>query len=267
MTGDKLTVEQPEIVNGLQTSQEIFSHFQTRQAGSADSRNVMIRVIVPPDALTRNRITKATNSQTAVNPVMLHATDPIHFDIEERLRLHNLFYDRRKGEYRNLRKPVAQIVSIAALAQAVIAVVLRRPDDARARPGSMLKVENTYKQIFDENHNRDLFVTAILLDRQVISYLTAGSLSSDVRRDIRYYVDTWVCSELTGKDVPTAAEIVAVLQQTVQRIPNSVLDTARDAVLKLYQSLGGNDVVAKSPEFRSRLQKALAAKFSATTRP
>ena len=110
-------------------------------------------------------ITKATNFQTPVAPVSLHATDPIHFDIEERLKLYSLYYDRRKGEYRNLRKPIASIISITSLARAVIATVLRRPNDARARPQSLLNKNDTYKQIFNESYNPDLFVSYILLDR------------------------------------------------------------------------------------------------------
>jgi AIPR protein len=99
-----------------------------------------------------------------------HATDPIHFDIEDRLKLRGLFYDRRKGECRQQRKPVDQLVSITALAQAVIAILLQRPDDARARPGPLRKREETYRQIFEENHNRDIFVSSILIDRQVLSF-------------------------------------------------------------------------------------------------
>jgi hypothetical protein len=182
VTGNKLTIERPEIVNGLQTSQEIYSHFKDRSHQN-DMRSVMIRVIVPPDAQTTNQITKATNFQTAVTDVMLHATDPIHFDIEDRLKLQGLFYDRRKGEYRQQRKPVDQIVSITALAQAVIAILLQRPDDARARPGSLLKRAETYRQIFEENHNRDVFVAAILIDRQVLGFLEKQTdLTKDVRR-------------------------------------------------------------------------------------
>jgi len=128
-SGNKLTVEMPEIVNGLQTSQEIFQHF-TDNPTASDSRHVLVRVILPPDEMTRNRVTKATNNQTPVSPLSLRATDQIHFDIEEILKLHDLYYDRRKGQYRNQRKPISKIVTIKALAQAVMAALLQRPNDA-----------------------------------------------------------------------------------------------------------------------------------------
>lgn len=120
VAGSKLVVERPEVVNGLQTSHEIFQFFKD-QPEKVDGRNVLIRVIVPPDEQTRTKIIRATNSQTPISEVSLHATDPIHFDIEEKLKLYQLFYERRKGEYRELRKPVDQIVSIQTLARAVMA--------------------------------------------------------------------------------------------------------------------------------------------------
>jgi AIPR protein len=261
VTGNKLTIERPEIVNGLQTSQEIHAHFKDR-SHQGDTRSVMIRVIVPPDAQTRNRITKATNFQTAVTDVMLHATDPIHFDIEDRLKLQGLFYDRRKGEYRQQRKPVDQIVSITALAQAVIAILLQRPDDARARPGSLLKREETYRQIFEENHNRDVFVSSILIDRQVLSFLEKHTdLTKDVRRDIRYYVVTWVSCVLANRAIPSAADIAGLLPKAVSRIPPELLTAACKDVLQLYQDAGGTDAVSKSPEFTKKVLSVLSAEF------
>ena len=261
MTGNKLTIERPEIVNGLQTSQEIHAHFKDRSHLN-DMRSVMIRVIVPPDAQTRNRITKATNFQTAVTDVMLHATDPIHFDIEDRLKLQGLFYDRRKGEYRQQRKPVDQIVSITALAQAVIAILLQRPDDARTRPGSLLKRADTYRQIFEENHNRDVFVSSILIDRQVLNFLEKQTgFTKDVRRDIRYYVATWASCVLANKGVPSAADIAGILPNAVARMPAETLGAACDEVLKLYQDAGGTDAVSKSPEFTKKVLSALLTKF------
>ena len=47
-------------------------------------------------------IIKATNNQTAVQKISLRAMEPVHFDIESKLRVNGLFYDRRKGKYRQL---------------------------------------------------------------------------------------------------------------------------------------------------------------------
>jgi hypothetical protein len=79
VVGNRVVIEKPEVVNGLQTSYEIFEFFKS-QPDKADTRNVLVRVIVPPDEQIRSKIIRATNSQTPINEVSLRATDPIHFE-------------------------------------------------------------------------------------------------------------------------------------------------------------------------------------------
>ncbi|HYX31240.1 MAG TPA: AIPR family protein [Pyrinomonadaceae bacterium] len=263
LAGNKLTVNRPEIVNGLQTSQEIFTFFKDNPEKS-DDRHVLIRVIVPPEEQTRNRITKATNFQTLVSPVSLHATDRIHFDIEERLKLYELFYDRRKGHYRNLRKPIAQIISIRDLARAVIAILLQQPDNARARPQSVLNREESYNRIFDESYNRDVFVTCVLIDRQVNDYLKQREdLTRDERRDIRFYVDMCIAYALSNDPSPTAPELAALAQTVVSSISTDWLNNTTQMVLREYRKLGGTDTVAKGPHLREVLLRMLNDHYQA----
>src|SRR6266508_3182250 len=260
IAGNKLTLRAPEVVNGLQTSQEIFSHFNDNGEKN-DSRNILVRVIVPPDEQTRNKITKATNFQTPVDALSLHATDQIHFDIEERLKLYDLFYDRRKGEYKNLRKPISKIVPIRSLAQSIIAIVLQRPNDAHGGPQKLLKQDETYKQIFDDGNDRDLYVVCALLDRQVLNYLETQGLTREEKRDIRYYCDLWICCDLAGTSKPTVAQIAALKAVCVSPIAEQRLNDAKDAVLKKYKELGGTDKVAKGPNLRKKIVERLSDKF------
>src|SRR5262245_17804640 len=78
----------------------------------------------------------------------LRMTDQIHRDIEEIFKAADLYYDRRKGFYKDQGRPIKKIVSVNAVAQAVISIMLQRPDDARARPGDYFKDENRYRSIF-----------------------------------------------------------------------------------------------------------------------
>ena len=259
ISGDSLSIGNPEIVNGLQTSQEIFSFF-SHNPDRTDERTVLIKTIVPPDEQTRNRITKATNYQTPVDELSLHATDQIHSDIEDILKLHKLYYDRRKGQYRNQRKPIVQIVSMATLGKAVIACLLQQPDSARARPMTLLRKPEAYKTIYDSNFNRDLYASCILLDRQVEAFLDAKSdILHEVRRDIKYYVETWLMSELTNKLQPTANDIAAVLSQCQSAIDPSLMEESISNVLTIYNQLGGTDKVAKGPEFRTKMLVAISS--------
>ncbi len=260
ITGSKLTVDTPEIVNGLQTSHEIFTAF-----GSSpwiDARNVLVRIILPKEEQSRNLIIKATNSQTPVETLSLRATDRIHLDIEDRLKAYGLFYDRRKGEHRRLRKTISKIVSVRELAQACIAVLLQEPDNARARPQTVLKDDDKYGLLFDEANNRDVYAACILLDRQVATFLLLGThYSREIRRDIRYYVDMVVSCALTGKAKPTAAELASVVSLCVNPISDGSLNDASEIVYETFEELGGTDTIAKSVTLRNALLDLLRSKY------
>ena len=137
LNGDTVTIENPQIVNGLQTSTQLARHFLSHPGD--DKRNLMIKIIASENEETRDKLIKATNSQNAVQPATLRATDKIQRDIEQTLKSHSLFYDRRKNFYKNEGKPADKIISIPLMAQIVMSLILSRPDTERARPSSLIR--------------------------------------------------------------------------------------------------------------------------------
>ena len=129
-----LKIEDPQIVNGLQTSRQIYNYYRQTNASNSDEHRILVRVIRETDEAVRDDIIRATNSQNKMPPEALRATDRIHGQIEALFRQYDLYYDRRKGYYKDEGKPIAKIVSVMELLQAMLAIALRRPDDARARP-------------------------------------------------------------------------------------------------------------------------------------
>ncbi|WP_419836099.1 AIPR family protein [Endozoicomonas atrinae] len=110
--GKELVIHNPEIVNGLQTSSEIHKFYSdNRDKLEPETRDVLLRVIVPEDEETRDRIIRATNSQTPIPKSSLRATDQVHRHIEEYLKPRGLFYDRRKNYYKNEGKKPKDIIS------------------------------------------------------------------------------------------------------------------------------------------------------------
>ncbi len=83
--GNLITVTNALIVNGLQTSYEIFYHFG-RITSRDDTRSVLVRVIKTTNANSVDNIIKATNSQTRIPSIWLHATEEIHRKIEVLLK-------------------------------------------------------------------------------------------------------------------------------------------------------------------------------------
>ncbi|WP_180064325.1 AIPR family protein [Acinetobacter sp. YH16042] len=116
-TNKQLVIQNPEIVNGLQTSSEIYRYFKENAVKIQDieNRNVLVRVIVPSSEEVRDKIIKATNSQTQIPKSSLRATDPIHRQIETFLKTKGYYYDRRKNFYKNEGKKPKQIIKLTKI--------------------------------------------------------------------------------------------------------------------------------------------------------
>ena len=59
----KLEIADPQIVNGLQTSRQIFAYYSSGQAPSDDKRRIVVRVIQNADEDVRDKVIRATNNQ------------------------------------------------------------------------------------------------------------------------------------------------------------------------------------------------------------
>ena len=244
--GKILTIEDPQIVNGLQTATEIHKYFRTGPP-DGETRNVLVRIMVPPEEASRDRIIKATNSQTAVQAASLRATDKVQQDIEDYLKSKGLFYDRRKNYYKNEGKPRDRIIGIPYLAQAVMAIVLRRPDDARARPSSLLTSDQDYNQVFSPKHPMDLYYICAVAMRKIEAFMkgTTKDISTKERTNLKFYVamHAVASTEPRGFASPSAIAAFDVDLLDDQRIQESL-----DIVKEVYVRLGGDDRVAKGPE-------------------
>lgn len=257
LNGDTVTVENPQIVNGLQTSTQIAHHFNERPD---DHRSVMVKIISSEDEETRDKIIKATNSQNYVQPATLRATDKIQRDIEEALKPVGLFYDRRKNFYKNEGKPADRIVSISLMAQSVMTLILGQPDTARARPSTLIKDNADYSSVFSEAMPVKLYSNAALLIGHVDRVLRARTdLKARDRTNLRFYVLLWVGSTAAKRATLKAAQVA---QLDVKSITDGEVEAAIDEVWKLYEKLGGTDQVAKGSELRILIAAALESKYA-----
>jgi hypothetical protein len=246
LNGDSVTIENPQIVNGLQTSTQIARYFQSEKGD--DHRNVMVKIVSSDNEETRDKIIKATNSQNAVQPATLRATDKVQRDIEETLKSTGLYYDRRKNFYKNEGKPADKIISIPLMAQAVMSVVLARPDTARARPSSLIKDNSVYSQVFSETHPIGMYSNAAALIRHVDRVLKSRSeMSARDRSNLRFYILFWLSCVLVEKTSLTTSDLAGI---DVKAVDDSDIEAAADEVWQIYDGLGGTDQIAKGPELR-----------------
>jgi hypothetical protein len=248
-------VTDPLIVNGLQTSYELFNHFSL--GGSQDDkRTLMVRVIENTDSETSDRIINATNSQTKIEAINLHATEQIHRDIESALKIAGLFYDRRKNFYRNKGESAAKIITIGYMAQAIAAIVLQQPDNARARPTTV--AVKSYTKLFSNTHPLSLYPKCAQIMKRVDAYLDERSLSQGMKLNLVFYLAMYAtCTAL--KSVKPQRTRIAALDMSL--LTDDLLDGCHVWLLTQLSALGGDDKVAKGPSVTAALKKQIIKQF------
>jgi len=150
ITGKSIQVSDIQIVNGLQTTESIFRHFQS-DPSATDDRCVLVKVLVTKDEAIRDSIIRATNNQTDVELASLHATDKIQRDIEDVLLRHGLFYERRKNFYANQGHTPDELVTPLYVAAGYIALVLKTPHKAVSLRSKFMRNSESYGRVFDES--------------------------------------------------------------------------------------------------------------------
>jgi hypothetical protein len=260
LSGKTITIENPMIVNGMQTSYEIYKHY-SKHENPIDNRNLLVRVIgiaeTPEEFDTRNKVIKATNSQTAIQVASLRATDDIQLDIEAYLKSQGYYYDRRKNYYKNERKPYKKIISITYLAQSIIGIVLRRPNDARARPSTLLRDQAEYSTIFNPEYPVVLYLKCIQIVKHIEEYLKSripGINSTDVA-NYKFHLAMFAALLSSNKPQASAAEVATI---DITNISSELLDVCYNEVKKIYESSRlGTYYASKSKDVVKKLNKRL----------
>lgn len=257
----RLTIQNPEIVNGLQTSSEINRYFKenpNKLLSDSETRNVLVRIIVPSSEEVRDKIIKATNSQTQIPKSSLRATDPIHRQIETYLKPKGLFYDRRKNFYKNEGKKPKEIVSIPFMSQCLISAVMQKPDYARARPSTLLDDEDSYNKLFNNSTPLHVFYLLCFFGKRVEEEArNIDDLESNQSSDIKFHI-LYACIALMTKNAKPSVNVIETLDET--SIDN-VINQAIEITKKLYLQNGGNNKAAKSPKLKDDLIREVVQYF------
>lgn len=254
----RLTLEDPQIVNGLQTSREVFNYFS--DAGpKKDDRTILVKVIETPDAAVQDAVVRATNSQNPLPKASLRAHEPIHLKIEDLFRQYDLFYDRRKGFYKDKGKPISKIVSITELLQAIVSIILQRPNDARGRPSDYISIDEKYEQVFTEDkYPLSVYLICVLLMRRVTEFINSLDRERNEKLDIKFYVATLLACHLTQEARPSPDKLLRV---NIGEIDESLLNDSYQQVWRMYEELGRSSSVARGPNLTKKLDIYISENF------
>lgn len=248
ITNKSLQVVNPQIVNGLQTSREIYNYFSERsQKCDEDTRTILVRVIKPESEESRDNIIFSTNNQTSIPKSSLRVTDTIHLQIEMYFKNRGLYYDRRKNYYKNQKKKAVDIISVSFLAQCLISLILRKPDFARARPSTLLTDEGTYKDLYEKNLDLEVYYKAARIGRYVQNTLKKCThmKNTEVNDILFYVIYAVVADELKKKEL----SFLDLKEFDLNKITENMIIQVANKIYNKYKALGGNSSIAKSKIF------------------
>ena len=215
LNNKRLTLATPQVVNGLQTSHEIFKRGQ--RAELDPGRSVLVKVIEADREVTKDRIIKATNSQTNLGTATLRATDGLQRKIEEYFATIGLSYERRKNYYRNQQIPLTELVSIDQLGQAVVATLAQAPHIARGSV-SLIFEDDIYPRVFHEQHPLAAYGQAISIVRSCEKFLRSDHRTRGETDNFVFHLAMITAVAMTKRLRPSAIELAAV-----DRIPDAAL--------------------------------------------
>ena len=253
----QILIENPQIVNGLQTSKEIYDYFSTRDKDpdfdlSNESRNLLVCVIVTELDNIRDNIIRATNHQTPIPPESLKSTEKIHRDIEQHLKDEGIYYDRRKNHWKLQRKPISQILTIKKLAQAVQSIVWYDPRTAKSNPSLIFRDGNRdqYEKVFTTDYPIELYEFCAGLMLRVETILRSDLVPTDLNKravgQIKFHTLTHVVIRLTRIPEPAPYEIAKL---RCREIDDSFIAESALSVLGLFQQMDATNTVSKSEKF------------------
>ena len=150
--------------------------------------------------------------------------------------------------------PVSKIISISYMAQAMMAIMLLKPDSARARPSTLINSDVEYRKIFSLDKPIDIYLKAIQIMKAVETYLKPENCEIQLERktitNIKFYVAMLASIKVAG----TSQEVehkLSVLPNV--DLSNEILDESLQQVLAEFDELGATDQVAKGPVLVTKL--------------
>lgn len=263
---ETMMVSGPLVVNGLQTSHVLHRAEKAGLLASGRLENgIVVRVIESTDEEVRDRIIAGTNRQTQVPSPALFATRPDQIAIEKYLLVFGWYYERRKNRYKNMGKPARRRITMNLLAQTMITVMLGEPNEARARPSTLLAAAGGYDRVFPEELDKAAYLAAIEILNGVDEFLatTAAKLILDDKTNARFYLAAgYIVLKLKLKDTKNFrfehnfAKLKTPLIRTLLTKALKVLDAEATAFHAAHPK-STRDAVFKNSELRIQYLDAL----------
>ena len=186
LKNQKLRVDRPQIVNGCQTCNALFSIYQ-KDSNKLDNIYVSIKLIATKDWEISSNIVKSTNKQNIVYEEAFETLRPFHQNLEDFAMSYpcntKIYYERRSKQYR-LNDSISpdQKFTFKNLIQASTAMLMQKPHLAHLHESVLLR---TFKDsIFTDEQSLVPYYAAMQIYLQ---------LETRLRKDksYAYYTYKW----------------------------------------------------------------------------
>lgn len=179
----KIKIKNIQIVNGCQTATTIAEASKNGQL--KNDVKVLTRIYQTNDKDLVNKIVRSTNNQNKISGRNLKSNDEIQKDLARRFTQLGYYYERNSTEFSKDNHPIEKIVSNEILAQAYLAIVLKKPSDSMGRKYKIWS--DHYKNIF-QNKIIDPFITSFTIYKATEDFIENNSQlkndSSSIKRKI-----------------------------------------------------------------------------------
>ncbi len=187
LSGQNLTLDDYQIVNGCQTSNVIFDVLKQNNT-SIDDILVPLKIVITTDDNVREDIIKSTNTQKAISTEQFLSLTKFSKELETFFQSfsdeHKLYYERRNGQYRSSSINTLKIIDQKTLIKISGTIILDLPDEAGRYPISFLKEHND--DLFQENHAKEPYYLGAYMYYKLQEYLRTNSYSRKYKNLLFY---------------------------------------------------------------------------------
>lgn len=221
ISGDTVTIEDYQIVNGCQTSNTLINNMEN--SANVDELIIPIRIIATQDENLKNEITRATNSQTAIKKEQLEALSTFQKNLEEFYKTFSgancLVYERRTGQYRDSDYPKNRIISISTQIKTVAAMFLNEPSAVSGQYGTVAK--RVGNKIFKSTDKPIMYYVSALALYKIEALFKANKIDKKYRRS-RYH------AMMLFRIVVSQDEMPKFNQRKMEEYCQNILDILND---------------------------------------
>lgn len=125
---------------------------------------------------------------------------------------------------------IKKIISVTELLQAVVSILLQRPDDARGRPSDYVKDDDKYEQVFGEDRfPLAVYLTCLQIMNRVEDFVDSlEGMERSEKLDVMFYVAALLVCKLTQEADPSPEKVFLIKASAID--DNVLMDCYKQCV-------------------------------------